>query len=69
MAEEDQKLAEGNWRETIVASCPKCGEPQATHAKFCPACGTQIKTADKCAKCGAQLTAKAKSCPDCGEKV
>ncbi|MCJ7676097.1 MAG: hypothetical protein MUO35_00060, partial [Anaerolineales bacterium] len=27
MAEEDKKLAEGNWRETIVASCPKCGAP------------------------------------------
>ena len=34
MAEEDKKLAEGNWRETIVASCPKCGAPQATNAKF-----------------------------------
>ena len=66
MAEEDRKLAEGNWRETIVASCPKCGAPQATNAKFCPNCGTALKRSDKC---GAKLTAKAKFCPDCGEKV
>jgi membrane protease subunit (stomatin/prohibitin family) len=69
MAEEDKRLAEGNWRETIVASCPKCGAPQETNAKFCPGCGTQLKRADKCAKCGAKLTAKAKFCPECGEKV
>ena len=57
MAEEDKKLAEGNWRETIVASCPNCGAPQATNAKFCPECGTKIKTAETCSKCGAKLTA------------
>ena len=66
MAEEDKKLAEGNWRETIVASCPKCGAPQATNAKFCPNGGTALKRSDKCR---AKLTAKAKFCPDCGEKV
>jgi uncharacterized OB-fold protein len=69
MAEEDKRLAEGNRRETIVASCPKCGASQATNTKFCPACGTALKPADKCAKCGAKLPAKAKFCPECGEKV
>ena len=69
MAEEDKKLAEGNWRETIVASCPNCGAPQATNAKFCPECGTKIKTADNCSKCGAKLTVGAKFCPECGEKT
>jgi len=69
MAEEDKKLAEGNWRETIVASCPNCGAPQATNAKFCPECGTKIKTAETCSKCGAKLTAGAKFCPECGEKA
>jgi membrane protease subunit (stomatin/prohibitin family) len=69
MAEEDKKLAEGNWRETIVASCPNCGAPQATNAKFCPECGTKIKTSETCSKCGAKLTAGAKFCPECGEKV
>jgi membrane protease subunit (stomatin/prohibitin family) len=69
MAEEDKKLAEGNWRETIVASCPNCGAPQATNAKFCPECGTKIKASETCSKCGAKLTAGAKFCPECGEKV
>jgi membrane protease subunit (stomatin/prohibitin family) len=69
MAAEDKKLAEGNWRETIVASCPKCGAPQATNAKFCPECGAKIKTSDSCSKCGAALTAGAKFCPECGEKT
>jgi len=69
MAEEDKKLAEGNWRETIVASCPNCGAPQATNAKFCPECGTKIKTSEQCSQCGAKLTAGAKFCPECGAKV
>jgi membrane protease subunit (stomatin/prohibitin family) len=69
MAEEDKKLAEGNWRETIVASCPNCGAPQATNAKFCPECGTKIKTAEHCSQCGAKLTAGAKFCPECGAKA
>lgn len=69
MAEEDKKLAEGNWRETIVASCPKCGAPQATNAKFCPECGTKIKASSTCSKCGAALTPGAKFCPECGEKT
>lgn len=69
MSAEDKKLSEGNWRETIVATCPKCGAPQQTNAKFCPECGAKLKTADKCSKCGAALTTGAKFCPDCGEKV
>jgi membrane protease subunit (stomatin/prohibitin family) len=69
MAEEDKKLAEGNWRETIVASCPNCGAPQATNAKFCPECGTKIKTSEQCSQCGAKLTAGAKFCPECGAKA
>jgi len=43
MAEEGTKLADGDRRETIVASCPNCGAPQSTHAKFCPECGTKLK--------------------------
>jgi len=69
MAEEDKKLAEGNWRETIVASCPNCGKPMATNAKFCPECGTQIKTKQFCTECGATLTPGAKFCPECGKKT
>jgi membrane protease subunit (stomatin/prohibitin family) len=69
MAEEDTKLAEGNWGETIATSCPKCGAPQETNAKFCDACGAPLKKSDKCAKSGAKPSAKARFCPECGEKV
>lgn len=69
MSEEDKKLAEGNWNETIRASCPECGAPQATNAKFCPDCGAKLKAATHCPECGAKLQPKAKFCADCGHKV
>jgi len=69
MSEEDKKLSEGNWRETIQASCPQCGEPQATNAKFCPSCGAKIKKDDKCPGCGAKLQPNAKFCAECGTKI
>jgi membrane protease subunit (stomatin/prohibitin family) len=69
MSEEDKKLAEGNWRETIRATCPQCGKPLATNAKFCPNCGAKVKFDDKCPKCGAQLQPGAKFCAECGEKI
>jgi membrane protease subunit (stomatin/prohibitin family) len=69
MSAEDKKLSEGNWRETIIASCPKCGAPQQTNAKFCPECGEKLKSEQHCSQCGAKLTANAKFCPECGEKT
>lgn len=68
MSEEDKKLAESNWRETIVASCPQCSKPLATNAKFCPECGYKLKEKVFCAECGAQVIANAKFCPECGAK-
>jgi membrane protease subunit (stomatin/prohibitin family) len=69
MAEEDKKLAEGNWRETIVASCPKCGAPLAPNAKFCPECGEKLKVKKHCTECGAPLEPNAKFCAECGIKT
>jgi hypothetical protein len=69
MSEEDKQLAEGNWRETIRASCPECGAPQATNAKFCPDCGAKLKAASHCPECGVKLQPGAKFCGDCGHKV
>ncbi len=69
MAEEDKKLAEGNWRETIHASCPSCGAPMATNAKFCPECGAKVKSEVFCTECGAKLQPGAKFCAECGTKV
>ncbi|NMB59564.1 MAG: zinc-ribbon domain-containing protein, partial [Chloroflexi bacterium] len=69
MATEDKKLAEGNWNETIRATCPKCESPLATNAKFCPNCGEPLKKASHCTQCGAQLQPGAKFCADCGAKA
>jgi membrane protease subunit (stomatin/prohibitin family) len=69
MAEEDKKLATENWRQTIRATCPECGKPLATNAKFCPECGAKVKFEDKCPKCNAQLQPDAKFCAECGEKL
>ncbi|MBN2555174.1 MAG: zinc ribbon domain-containing protein [Anaerolineales bacterium] len=68
MSAEDKKLSEGNWRETIVASCPECGAPQATNAKFCPECGAKLKSGAHCTQCGAELQPGAKFCAECGAK-
>ncbi|HUT18082.1 MAG TPA: zinc ribbon domain-containing protein [Anaerolineae bacterium] len=49
MAEEDKKLGKEHWRETIRATCPNCEAPLATNAKFCPECGTKLKSAARSA--------------------
>lgn len=69
MAEEDKKLAEGNWRENIRATCPQCETPLAANAKFCPECGAQLKAQSECPACGTALTPGAKFCPECGQKI
>lgn len=69
MAEEDKKLAEGNWRETIRASCPECGAPQQTNAKFCPECGAKLKVVKHCPECGTKVLPGAKFCGECGHAL
>lgn len=69
MSEDDKKLAESNWRETIVAQCPKCGATLGTNAKFCPECGHNLKAAAHCSECGEKLKDGAKFCSSCGAKV
>jgi hypothetical protein len=66
MAEEDKHLTDADWREGITASCPKCGAPQATNAKFCAQCGADLKSAAHCTQCGAKLEPGAKFCSGCG---
>ena len=66
MAEEDKHLTEADWREGITASCPSCGAPQATNAKFCAQCGADLKAAKHCTQCGAKLEPGAKFCSGCG---
>ena len=69
MAEEDKHLGAENWRQNIMATCPKCEAPLASNAKFCPECGEKLKKEDKCPSCGAKLTPNAKFCPECGSKT
>jgi membrane protease subunit (stomatin/prohibitin family) len=69
MSEEDKHLTEQDWREGIVASCPACGAPQETNARFCPQCGHDLKAAKHCTQCGAKLQPEAKFCADCGAKA
>lgn len=69
MSEEDKKLSESNWRETIYASCPECETPLGTNAKFCPNCGAKVKNEQHCTECGATMQPGAKFCADCGKKV
>lgn len=69
MSEEDKKLAEGNWGETIVATCPECSHTLEVNAKFCPNCGAKLKSPSHCSQCGAKLQPGAKFCTDCGAKT
>lgn len=69
MSAEDKHLTEKDWREGIVASCPSCGAPQETNAKFCPQCGQDLKTGKHCTQCGAKLQPEARFCAECGAKV
>jgi len=69
MSEEDKKLAAGNWRENIRASCPECEAPLQGNAKFCPECGARLKAKTECPSCGEKLTPGAKFCPECGQKL
>ena len=67
------RITEQDWREGIVASCPKCGAPQATNAKFCAECGKPKPAAEplyKCDKCGWEPKDPKnppKFCPECGD--
>lgn len=68
MAEEDKHLDKAEWRETIRASCPECGAPLASNAKFCPECGAKLKEKRFCTECGTAMPPNARFCPECGAK-
>jgi membrane protease subunit (stomatin/prohibitin family) len=70
VAEEDREmLQEKSWREGVRATCPNCNAPLAKNVKFCPECGTKIKSEAFCTECGAKLQPGAKFCAECGAKV
>ena len=53
------------FKQTIVATCPHCGEPAGT-GKFCANCGKPLAAEKFCANCGKPIKAGAKFCPECG---
>jgi predicted amidophosphoribosyltransferase len=62
-------LKEASWRAGVRATCPKCNAPLAANTKFCPECGTQIKSEAFCTECGAKIQPNAKFCGECGAKA
>src|SRR5208282_417060 len=48
--------------------CPKCGQPTAPGAKFCPSCGASLAPVPPrtCPKCNTTFTSSGKFCPNCG---
>lgn len=56
-----------------MKTCEKCGKILDEGVKFCPSCGTEVKTEEKeelldpiCKKCGTILSDDVKFCPNCG---
>lgn len=71
VSNDDKKMLEKGYGETIQATCPKCEAPLAANAKFCPSCGAKLGTAGAafCTSCGAKLQPGAKFCAECGTKT
>ncbi|MBC7250954.1 MAG: zinc ribbon domain-containing protein [Anaerolineae bacterium] len=55
-------------KQTVMASCPRCGAALTTAAKFCPECGAPLTAEKFCTECGSKIPASAKFCPECGAK-
>jgi membrane protease subunit (stomatin/prohibitin family) len=68
-AEDAAMITPKNFKEGLAASCPGCGAPLATNAKFCPECGAKVKSELHCTEGGAKLQPGAKFCAECGTKV
>ncbi|HKS59265.1 MAG TPA: zinc-ribbon domain-containing protein [Thermoplasmata archaeon] len=52
------------------ATCPKCNQPIATGAKFCPSCGAQLQAPPvPCPKCQTPVPPPSKFCSNCGTGV
>lgn len=69
MAEEDKKLSAENWKDVIVASCPKCHCSLEKNSKFCPECGEKLVSTKYCPECGEILAPNAKFCISCGKRL
>lgn len=54
------------FKQTIVAHCPNCGQSLEGSPKFCPNCGQALASKKFCSNCGHELPPGAKFCADCG---
>lgn len=65
---EEEEILKGKEDEDNVVCT--CGQVVPKEAKFCIACGKQLKeTKDAVCECGNPLTKEAKFCTKCGKKV
>jgi RNA polymerase subunit RPABC4/transcription elongation factor Spt4 len=53
----------------VMNKCPQCGKNVTVQAKFCPACGVNLKTTLTCGHCKTPLPPGTKFCTNCGEAV
>lgn len=49
------------------AKCPVCGHEVKSRYRFCPACGSELRTV--CPACGELMEINWKSCPHCGHRT
>jgi len=59
--------SEGEIKEGVEQTCPKCGANLPEGSKFCLNCGAKVP--NKCPQCKAELPENAKFCPRCGAQV
>lgn len=57
----------GQVSQPMGSTCPSCGTPTRSDAKFCDNCGEKLTAF--CDKCGVQLRQGAKFCDNCGTPV
>jgi membrane protease subunit (stomatin/prohibitin family) len=56
----------------VSSICRNCGNKIDDNTKFCPECGTELKTSEslvKCGNCGASIIQGSKFCGQCGAKL
>lgn len=62
-----EQPAQGTQAQSLGKPCPQCSKPVSADAKFCPECGTSLRS--NCPKCGKPNDAAARFCQECGEKL
>jgi RNA polymerase subunit RPABC4/transcription elongation factor Spt4 len=53
----------------VIKKCPQCNKNITANAKFCPACGVDLKSKLQCKQCKTKLPPGTKFCFNCGEPI